>query len=74
MEKKKISGFPVVSENNDLLGMVTRRDTRAEESHRLSVEQIMTPLSRLVIGKDEDDLIEAQNTLYKTSHREITLC
>ncbi|MGE3319640.1 MAG: IMP dehydrogenase [Candidatus Berkiella sp.] len=43
-----ISGVPVVSDNNELVGIVTHRDWRFETDLSLPVAKIMTPKERLV--------------------------
>lgn len=43
-----ISGVPVVSEHDELVGIVTHRDWRFETDHNLPVARIMTPKERLV--------------------------
>ncbi len=47
-EKHGFKGFPVVNEQNDLIGIVTSRDMRFEPDLRKTVREIMTPKERLV--------------------------
>lgn len=47
-------GFPVV-ENNRLVGIVTGRDTRSENSNHLKVADVMTPEERLITVKENTD-------------------
>lgn len=48
VETYNISGVPVVSDNNELVGIVTHRDWRFETDLNLPVAKIMTPKERLV--------------------------
>lgn len=47
-------GFPVV-DNNRLVGIITGRDTRSENSNHLKVADVMTPEERLVTVKENTD-------------------
>lgn len=51
-EKLGFSGFPVVSANNDLVGIVTGRDLRFETDMSKTVADVMTPKERLVTTTD----------------------
>lgn len=42
MEEFKISGFPVVDENNKLIGILTNRDLRFEPDENMLIKDIMT--------------------------------
>lgn len=46
------SGFPVVDEDNNLMGIVTGRDLRFENNLSLPVSNVMTPKERLVTVKE----------------------
>lgn len=48
VETHGISGVPVVSDQNELVGIVTHRDWRFENDLNLPVARIMTPKERLV--------------------------
>ena len=52
MERFKISGVPVVDENNLLVGIITNRDLRFETRFEVSVSEVMTkqPLVTVPIG------------------------
>lgn len=55
-----ISGVPVVSARNELVGIVTNRDWRFESNLNLPISEIMTPKERLVTVKEGatmDDII-----------------
>lgn len=51
-EAERISGLPVVDENNQLLGIVTHRDLRFVEQLDQPVQNVMTPKERLVTVKE----------------------
>lgn len=58
--KYRISGVPVVDENNVLLGIVTNRDMRFEDNLNRRVREVMTPMP-LITGKpgmSGDDALE----------------
>jgi IMP dehydrogenase len=46
------SGFPVVDENNSLIGIVTGRDLRFEKNLEMPISDVMTPKERLVTVKE----------------------
>ena len=47
------AGFPVVTEANDLVGIITGRDVRFVDDSTALVESVMTPKDRLVtVGRD----------------------
>ncbi|WP_220718409.1 IMP dehydrogenase [Agarivorans litoreus] len=53
------AGFPVVTEANDLVGIVTGRDLRFETDFSKTVSQVMTPKERLVTTTDTSrDVVE----------------
>ena len=45
------SGFPVIDDDNNLVGIVTGRDLRFETNLTASIETVMTPKDRLVTVK-----------------------
>lgn len=49
------SGFPVVDDQNNLIGIVTGRDLRFEKNLSLPVSSVMTPKERLVTVKEGAD-------------------
>lgn len=51
-KKNKFAGYPVTSEDGDLLGIVTGRDTRFVSDLSLPVTEVMTPKERLVTVTD----------------------
>ncbi len=65
-EQLGISGFPVVTEDRRLVGMITHRDLQLVGDHAL-VSERMTPRERLVVGTPGITLEQAQATL--SEHR-----
>jgi len=59
-----ISGVPVLN-GGDLVGIVTRRDTRFESDLGKRVAEIMTPRDKLVTVKEGADLAEVQEKLHR---------
>lgn len=50
--KNGFAGFPVVDENDNLLGIITGRDTRFLSDPDIKVREIMTPKERLVTVRE----------------------
>lgn len=67
VKKHNISGVPVVDNENDLVGIVTKRDWRFEVDFDQPVSNIMTPKERLVTVKEGID-VEAAIPLFR-EHR-----
>lgn len=65
-EQLGISGFPVVTEDRRLVGMITHRDLQLIGDPTL-VSERMTPRERLVVGAPDITLEQAQATL--SEHR-----
>jgi IMP dehydrogenase len=63
-QKNGISGVPVMH-GQDLVGIVTRRDTRFENNYQKPVSDIMTPKSQLVTVKEGASSEEVQALLHK---------
>ena len=61
----KISGFPVVDENNRLIGIVTNRDIKYREDKTTFVKDMMTPRDRLITAKVGTTIDEAKALLLK---------
>ena len=57
METFKISGVPVVDENNHLVGIITNRDLRFETRFEIPVSEVMTkqPLVAVPVGTTLDE-------------------
>ncbi|WP_017445010.1 IMP dehydrogenase [Gayadomonas joobiniege] len=51
-EQVKFSGFPVIDEQNNLIGICTARDIRFESNLNLKVADVMTPKENLVTIKE----------------------
>jgi len=61
----KFSALPVVTENQELVGIVTSRDFRFETNLDQPVANIMTPKERLVTAKEGTDREIIQQLLHK---------
>ena len=61
----KISGFPVVDENNKLIGIVTNRDIKYRENKETLVKDMMTPRERLITARVGTTIDEAKSLLLK---------
>jgi IMP dehydrogenase len=59
-----VSGFPVVS-NRKVVGIITNRDLRFEESLSAKVSEKMTPRDKLITINEADSLDEAKRLLNK---------
>lgn len=62
---KKISGVPVVSSDDELVGIVTSRDLRFETRMDESIQSVMTPKQRLVTVKEGADQEEVLGLLHE---------
>ncbi len=69
MHEYKISGFPVVGENNQLVGILTNRDLRFENDMNKKVEDVMTKAPLITAQKgislDEAEKIFHQHKIEK---------
>lgn len=65
MDRKGISGIPVVDDERRLKGMITRRDMRFASQNGQEVTEIMTPRKNLVTSTPETGLEEAQSILHE---------
>jgi len=59
----KISGFPVVDDNNKLIGIITNRDIKYRENKETLVKDMMTPRERLITAKVGTTVDEAKALL-----------
>ena len=73
MERDGFSGFPVVDEDNRLLGMITSRDIRYLDRPDAMVHEVMTPLDRLVTAPPQTSHDEARALLYKNRIEKLPL-
>ena len=64
MAKFKISGLPVVDDENRLIGIITNRDVKYQENLSVKVEQIMTK-ENLITSDKETNLEKAKEILLK---------
>lgn len=64
MAKYKISGLPVVDENNTLIGIITNRDVKYQENLNVKVEEIMTK-EKLITSDKSTNLEKAKEILLK---------
>ena len=67
MNENGVSGFPVVGNEGDLVGMVTNRDIWFVEDESTKVSEMMTPKERVVSAADNVSHHEAREKLY--THR-----
>ena len=65
MNENGVSGFPVVGNEGDLVGMVTNTDKSYVEDESTKVSEIMTPKERVVSAADNVSHHEAREKLYK---------
>ena len=64
MANYKISGLPVVDENNYLIGIITNRDVKYQENLEAKVEEIMTK-ENLITSDKNTNLEKAKEILLK---------
>lgn len=64
MERYQISGFPIVNENNELIGILTNRDLRFEPDYNIKVSKVMTT-ENLVTAPVGTTLTQAEKILQK---------
>ncbi len=73
MEEEGFSGFPVVDEQMNLLGMVTGRDVRHLTDALRKVEEVMTPKERLITGFPDASLESARQILHENRIEKLPL-
>lgn len=64
MAKYKISGLPVVDQENVLIGIITNRDVKYQENLEMKVEEIMTK-NNLITSDKNTNLEKAKEILLK---------
>ncbi|EKO3666206.1 IMP dehydrogenase [Vibrio metschnikovii] len=64
-EKHGFAGFPVVSENNELVGIITGRDVRFVTDLTKLVSDVMTPKDRLATVREGASGQEVQERMHK---------
>jgi IMP dehydrogenase len=62
MKENKIGGIPVVSRNNELVGIVTNRDLRFEKNMKRPVSEVMTK-DNIITAKQGTDMKKAEAIL-----------
>ncbi|WP_417884305.1 IMP dehydrogenase [Vibrio rumoiensis] len=62
-EKHGFAGFPVVTQSNELVGIITGRDVRFVTDLTKTVEQVMTPKDRLATVKEGESLSNVQQLM-----------
>ncbi|WP_105903376.1 IMP dehydrogenase [Vibrio gangliei] len=62
-QKHGFAGFPVVTESNELVGIITGRDVRFVTDLSKTVEQVMTPKERLASVKEGASMSEVQQCM-----------
>jgi IMP dehydrogenase len=67
---KGYNTFPVVGENNKLLGIITKNDYDVKPHGNLPVRERMIPRNELIVGVNIEDIKEA-NTLLRETHQSV---
>ena len=62
MARYKISGVPIVDDNNKLIGIITNRDIKFEDDFTKKVDEVMTK-ENIVTDREGINLVEAQQIL-----------
>lgn len=62
-QKHGFAGFPVVTQSNDLVGIITGRDVRFVTNLDKTVEQVMTPKDRLASVKEGASMEDVQQCM-----------
>ncbi|MGL4948959.1 MAG: IMP dehydrogenase, partial [Anaeroplasmataceae bacterium] len=65
LNKFRISGVPVVKEDNVLVGILTHRDLKYLEIDDTLISEVLTPLSKLITAPAGTSLDEAKEILWK---------
>ena len=73
MFEKGVNGFPVVDDQNVLIGIVTSRDIWHIENENAPVSEVMTPKDRLVSAPETTGLEEARRILQKNRIEKLPL-
>lgn len=68
--KRGYNTFPVVNENNKLMGIITKNDYDVKPHGNLPVMKRMIPRSELTVGVNIDNIKEA-NTLLRDTHQSV---
>ena len=76
MERHGFSGFPVITKDRVLVGIITGRDMRVFDGHdldTLTVADVMTPRERLVTGVSTTTPEEARKVMYQNRIEKLPL-
>ncbi|GHC48980.1 IMP dehydrogenase [Roseibacillus persicicus] len=73
VEERGFSGFPVVSSEGILEGMVTGRDLRYFDGDTEKVAEVMTPVDRLITGGPDTGMEDARRILYENRIEKLPL-
>ncbi len=73
MNENDITGLLVVDNNKKLTGILTSRDVHLSTLNTDNVKDLMTPKTRLIIGRPDIDIKEAQEILFKNRIEKLPL-
>lgn len=73
MFEQGFSGFPVIDEEDNLVGMITGRDVRYFSNEDCKVSEVMTPQEALITAPEETTLEEARRILYENRIEKLPL-
>lgn len=65
MRKSDITGFIVVDKNNKVVGIISHRDVMFEEKMRKRVDEVMTPLRKLITARPDITFEKAKEVFKK---------
>lgn len=66
MDKKNISGIPIINEDHTLVGLITRRDILLREGDDDPlIREIMKPRDQLIVGDENTDLDGARRIMHE---------
>ncbi|WP_238314884.1 CBS domain-containing protein, partial [Methylobacterium crusticola] len=63
LERYRIGGIPIVTEDRYLVGLITNRDLKYEENLELPVTELMTPGEQLITASPGITLEKAKQVL-----------
>ncbi len=64
VKKNKFAGYPVIDKNEELIGIITGRDTRFVTDLTQKVADVMTPKARLITVKENTPRAEIQKLMH----------
>jgi len=73
METQNISGLPVVKENNELVGILTKRDLRFESDYQKKVKEQMSGKDELITAPPDTDMERAKQMLHENRIEKLPL-